>query len=321
MARILLAEDDDMLRVMTRTILELGGHEVFAFPNGLQALESFDVVHPDMLVSDVSMPLMDGFSLLDGIRNLPTGKAVPFLFLSARSEREDVRQARYLGADDYLFKPYDADELLEAVQVRLARRKAIELFDTRQAHLETIIMLANVIEARDVYTRGHVERVQRLAIQFGDALGWSSQIMAILEYGALLHDVGKIVIPEAILNKPGALTPDEMAVIRTHTTAGAKILEGITHLHDAIPYILYHHEKWDGTGYPEGLAEDRIPREGRMMAIVDVFDALVSARPYHQGMPPAKVVQIIRDGAGTHFDPQMVQVFLQMKSIRELESR
>lgn len=313
MAKILLAEDDDMLRVMTKTILEIGGHEVFAYPNGQQALDDYESVLPDLLVSDISMPILDGFGLLDGIRSLASGKAVPFLFLSARSEHDDVRQARNLGADDYLFKPYDADELIEAVQVRLDRRKAIALFDTRQAHLETITMLANVIEARDAYTRGHVERVQSLALQLGRALDWSDQTMVILEYGALLHDVGKIVVPEAVLNKPGKLTPEEMDVIRRHTTDGAKILDGITHLRGAIPYVLYHHEKWDGTGYPTGLSEDRIPREGRMMAIVDVFDALTSDRPYHKGMPVEKVREIIRNDAGTHFDPQMVQVFLRLE--------
>jgi putative two-component system response regulator len=313
MARILLAEDEDMLRTMTKTILELDGHTVFAYINGQQAYEAFSEINPDLVVSDIGMPILDGFGLLDAVRQLPNGAVVPFLFLSAFSEREDVRQARNLGADDYLFKPYEASELLEAVRTRLERRRISTLFDTRDAHLQTIILLANVIEARDAYTRGHVERVQQLAMEFGQALGWPSEDLTTLEYGALLHDVGKITIPETILNKPGALTPEEHDIMRCHTTACAKILEGVPHLQGAKPYILYHHEKWNGTGYPEGLKGDQIPREGRLMAFVDVYDALITDRPYHRGKAPEDVLEIIRRGIGIHFDPDMAQVFLKLR--------
>ena len=313
MARILLTEDEDSLRLMTRTVLEIGGYEVFAYPNGQLALDAFEQINPDLVVSDISMPILDGFGLLDAVRQLRMGVVVPFLFLSARSEHDDIRLARNLGADDYLFKPYDADELLEAVRVRLQRRRAIELFESRQAHIETIIMLANLIEARDAYTRGHVERVQALAIELGKALRWTPEAMTILEYGSLLHDIGKIMIPEAILNKPSALTPDEFGVIQAHTTSGAKILESIAHLREAMPYVRYHHERWDGKGYPDGLAGEDIPLEGRLMAIVDVFDALTSERPYHKNQPVKRVLRKIRNASGTHFDPAMVEIFVALQ--------
>jgi putative two-component system response regulator len=316
MSKILLAEDDDFLRTTTKTVLEIAGYQVFAYPNGQLALDAFPSAHPDLIVSDINMPLLDGYGLLDGVRRLPDGEIVPFLFLSARSERSDVSHARELGADDYVFKPFEAEELLTAVRARLERRRISELFDTRQAHLQTIILLANVIEARDVYTRGHVERVQNYAIELGRALNWPADDMIILEYGALLHDIGKVSIPEAVLNKAGSLTSDEFIIIQQHTTAGGKIIDGITHLREALPYILYHHEKWDGTGYPEGLAGESIPREGRLLALADVFDALTSQRPYHHEMEFHEALELIRLEAGRHFDPQMADVFVRIQEER-----
>ena len=313
MFKILLAEDDDFLRITTKTLLEIQGFQVFAYENGKLALEAFPKVSPDLIISDINMPELDGYGLLDGIRQLLNGEVVPFLFLTARAERIDVTHARKLAADDYIIKPFEADELLAAVHARLERRRVTELFDTRQAHLQTIILLANAIEARDPLTRGHVERVRGYAIELGQALGWSADQMVVLEYGALLHDVGKVSIPEAVLNKPSRLTPEEMIIIQSHTTAGAKIIDGVTHLKEALPYILYHHEKWNGTGYPTGLKGTDIPREGRLLALADVFDALTSDRPYHKGMSIGDALDLIRRDSGTHFDPEMAEVFVTLQ--------
>lgn len=313
MLKILLAEDDDFLRITTKTLLEIQGFQVFAYENGKLALDAFPSVSPDLIISDINMPELDGYGLLDGIRQLSDGEVVPFLFLTARAEREDVTHARELGADDYIMKPFQADELLAAVRARLERRRVTELFDTRQAHLQTIVLLANVIEARDPLTRGHVERVRGYALELGEALGLNPDQLVVLEYGALLHDVGKVSIPEVVLNKPSRLTPEEMLIIQSHTTAGAKIIEGITHLREALPYILYHHEKWDGTGYPQGLSGSQIPKEGRLLALADVFDALTSDRPYHQGMSIGDALDLIRRDAGSHFDPEMAEVFVSIQ--------
>ncbi len=313
MTRILLAEDDDMLRRMTRAILEISGYEVFAYPNGQAALEAFEQINPDLVVSDISMPILNGFQLLEAVRKLPSGSVVPFLFLSALSEHDDVYHAKRLGVDDYLFKPFQPEDLLVAVEARLERRRAAELFDSHQAHLQTITLLANVIEARDVYTRGHVERVQQSALELGNALGWPLEDRLILEFGALLHDVGKISIPEAVLNKPGPLTPEERHIMQQHTVAGARIIENVPHLRPAKPYVLSHHERWDGAGYPEGLAGNDIPRAGRLMAIVDVYDALTSDRPYHKGMPPKPRSIFSSAESGRHFDLNMLPVFIEIQ--------
>lgn len=313
MKKILLVEDDVLLRNMTRTILEINDFEVYAFPDGRVALEAFSEVHPDLIISDINMPEMDGFELLNHIRNLPDGAVVPFLFLTGQSEREDFNEARRLGADDLLAKPFEPVDLITAIHARLERRRQTELFDTRQAHLQTITLLANVIEARDAYTSGHVERVQELALELGRALNWSPADLTVLEYGALLHDIGKITIPEAILNKPTRLTEEEFVVMMQHTVDGAVIIDGVSHLREARNYILCHHEKWDGTGYPQGLRGLQIPREGRLLAIVDVYDALISERPYHAAQTLGQVLDFLRKRAGTHFDPEMVELFCQLQ--------
>jgi putative two-component system response regulator len=312
MTKILLVEDDALLLDVMRNILEAEGYEILPASNGKQALDFFVNIKPDLIVSDIMMPEMDGYELLESVRVMPNGVTVPFLFLSARTEREDVSRARLLGVDDYLFKPFDATELINAVRTRLDRRRMVELFDTRSAHLQTVIMLANVIEARDPYTAGHIERVRRLALNLAFALEWKNEDIVILEFGAILHDIGKIIVPSRVLKKTGPLDEEEWKLMRQHPEAGAKMLEGVDHLKAAIPYVLYHHEWWNGSGYPMGLSGDKIPREGRLLAIVDAFDAMTTNRPYHISMMVRDAIEEIRQNRGIYFDSDMVDVFIQM---------
>jgi putative two-component system response regulator len=310
MSRILLVEDDTLLLEVMVNILEAEGYEVNPAPNGKRALELFMTIKPDLIVSDIMMPVMDGFELLEAVRLMPSGVAAPFLFLSARTDRSDLSKARALGVDDYLFKPFDAPELINAVKSRINRRRVVELFDTKAAHLQTVIMLANVIEARDPYTAGHIDRVRRLALNLAFASDWSTEDITVLEFGAILHDIGKITIPSQVLKKTGPLDEEEWKLMRQHPEAGAKMLEGVDHLKAAIPYVLYHHEWWNGSGYPEGLSGEKIPREGRLLAIVDAFDAMTTNRPYHESMSAKAAIDEIRHNQGIYFDPAMVEVFI-----------
>jgi putative two-component system response regulator len=311
MAKILLVEDDVLLLEVMRSILEgEQGYEVYPAANGKQALDLFVSIRPELVVSDIMMPELDGYGLLESVRQIPEGVTVPFLFLSARTERTDVDRARLLGVDDYLFKPFDAPELINAVRTRLDRRRVVEFFDTRAAHLQTVIMLANVIEARDPYTAGHLERVRRLALNLAFALNWNQEEIAILEFGAILHDIGKITVPSHMLKKTGPLDDEEWKLMRKHPETGAKMLEGVSHLRAAIPYVLYHHECWNGSGYPAGLAGENIPRQGRLLAIVDAFDAMTTNRPYHLSMAASESLDEIRRNRGIYFDPDMVDVFV-----------
>jgi putative two-component system response regulator len=311
MNKILLVEDDILLLEVMRSILEAEGFKIFPAVNGKQALELFNTVRPDLVLSDIMMPEMDGYQMLEALRLMPAGVTVPFMFLSARTERSDVSRARSLGVDDYLFKPFDAPELVNAVRSRLDRRRVVELFDTRSAHLQTVIMLANTIEARDPYTAGHLERVRRLAISLAFALDWKTEDIAILEFGAILHDVGKIIVPSNVLKKTGPLTDAEWKVMRQHPEAGAKMLEGVDHLRAAIPYVLCHHENWNGSGYPAGMKGEAIPCEGRLLTIVDVFDAMTSNRPYHASMSAKDALDHMARNSGILFDPEMLGVFIQ----------
>jgi len=259
------------------------------------------------------MPQMDGFTLLRSVRAHAAGAAVPFLFLSARTEPADTMQARTLGADDYLFKPFDADDLSMAVKAKLARRRAVERFDTRAAHLQTVLMLSNVIEARDNSTHGHVGRVQTYALELARALAWDEEALAVLEFGALLHDVGKVLVPRTILNKAGTLQPAEWEMLRRHPQDGARMLAGVDHLRAAVPYALTHHERWDGGGYPRGLAGGEIPIEGRLLAVVDAYDAMTSQRPYRGPMPREAACAEITQRSGHQFDPQMAEAFVRLR--------
>jgi putative two-component system response regulator len=212
--------------------------------------------------------------------------------------------------EDFLTKPPDEDSLVRIVHARLLRSAELQVALIDQAYLETIEVLANTVEGRDPYTHGHIGRVSMYAGWLAEGLEWPKEQMRSLAFGARLHDIGKIVVPDHILKKPGGLTPDEWELMRQHPSAGGKILRDITHLKDALNYVLYHHERWNGSGYPHGLAGREIPIEGRLLAIADVFDALTSDRPYHPARPRAEVLRYLHERAGTEFDPDLVPIFI-----------
>jgi putative two-component system response regulator len=308
--KILVVDDNKDLRELAKTILKTQEYQVTLAKDGEEALDIFDWLSPDLIISDISMPKMNGFAFLEAVRSRKEGAAVPFLFLSAYSQRANLSQARHLAVDDYLFKPFDAQELLDAVRVRLDRRSAVQIFDTHEAHLQTVLLMANTIEARDPYTHQHIYRVRKIALLFGKTLAWSEASLTILEFGSILHDIGKIVVPKKILNKRGPFTEEEWEIMRQHPEVGAKMLEGVTHLKPAIPFVLAHHERWDGKGYPYGLKGEKIPLEGRVMSIVDVYEALTCDRPYHKKCSKETALAMIKEKSGKHFDPFLVQKFL-----------
>lgn len=310
--RILLVEDDDALRTMTRLFLESEGYEVQVAENGLLAVQAFESGQPDIIVSDIAMPEMNGFELLEVIRQHEAGAGMPFLFVSAFSGNESVSRARRLGVDDYLFKPFEVKDLRDAIEIRLARRRTVQLADTREAHLQTVTMLARAIEERDAYTGGHVDRVCAYSRDLANALHWDQAALIVLEFGAILHDVGKIGIPDEILNKRGKLNEEEQKIMRSHTELGTNMLREITHLQAALPYISYHHERWDGKGYPHQLAANEIPMEGRLLAIVDAYDAMTTDRPYSNSQTTYEALENLKHASGSQFDRVMVDAFVKL---------
>ena len=308
-ARLLVVEDDPAMLIALRDILETSGYVVFTAPNGQVALEIMGRERPSLILSDISMPIMDGIELFDAVRRIPDAATIPFIFLTARGTREDIFAAKSLGADDYITKPITSQELLAAVRARLQRTDELLLAQLKAAYKASLRALANAIESRDHYTRYHVERVNAYAQAVARELGWSDDRLETLEFGAILHDIGKISIPESILRKTGPLSKDEWAEMREHPRVGARMIEDIPYLAPAVGTIRAHHERWDGSGYPEGMREMSIPEPARLLAIVDAFDAMTSDRPYHAAVTADQAHTEIVTQSGRLFDPGMVEAF------------
>jgi putative two-component system response regulator len=306
---LLIVEDNRDLRNSLKDILTYEGFEVHVAGNGREALECMQSLRPDLIISDIGMPEMDGFAFYDAVRSRPDGVTIPFIFLSARGEREDVSLGRSLGVEDYLVKPVTRDELVIAIHSRLQRFRQLQLAQLETAYQAALIALANGIEVRDRYTRGHVERVTAYSLAIAGELGWNGSRLDALRYGAILHDIGKIFISEEILTKPGPLSTDERRLMNYHPGNGAEMIHHIPYLAVAIPVIHSHHERWDGAGYPDGLCGEAIPMEARIVAIADSFDAITTDRPYHQAASLDAAYAEMQRCRGTMYDPSIVDLF------------
>jgi putative two-component system response regulator len=306
---ILIVEDNEVLRQGVQLLLEAEGFKALSASNGREALERLQSAHPDLILSDISMPVMDGYQLFDKVRAHPQWVAIPFIFLTARGGREDIFNGKQLGAEDYLVKPVNRQELVTAVRSRLARSQELLLAQLQQAYEASMIMLSNAIELRDQYTRGHVERVRDYSVLIACQLGCNSVDLSYLQFGSILHDIGKIYIRESILRKPGSLNDEEWAEMKRHPIIGAELIENIPFLTPAIPIIRSHHERWDGKGYPDGLAGEEIPLMARIVAVADSLDAMTSSRVYRDAFSPQKACNEILSGRGTRYDPAVVDAF------------
>ncbi|MEW5871765.1 MAG: HD domain-containing phosphohydrolase [Chloroflexota bacterium] len=309
-ATILVVEDHDILREGLQILLETEGFKVVSAIHGLNALQQMEKLFPDLILSDISMPEMDGFEFYNVVRTHPEWVTIPFIFLTARGERDDVFASKKLGVEDYLVKPVDRQELVATIRSRLDRNQQIMLAQLEQAYEASLIMLSNAIELRDQYTRGHVERVMSYSVLIARHMGWAVAQIKPLQFGAILHDIGKIYIAESILAKAGPLDMQEWAEMKQHTVVGAELLQSVPYLSQVIPIIRHHHERWDGTGYPDGLAGEEIPLGARIVSVADSFDAMTSARVYQQASPYELAKSEIEAGSGTKYDPEVVQAFL-----------
>jgi putative two-component system response regulator len=251
-------------------------------------------------------------TLIEEVHSRPEWVTIPFLFLSALDNPTSIDRARALGADDYLVKPFSPVSLVQAVRGHIDRAAAIQDANFSKAYLETLLVLANAIEARDLYTGKHTERVADYAQRLAQTLGWSNRQVDDVHRAAILHDVGKVVIPDAILNKPGNLSPQEWEIMKSHTVRGVEILSPLDRMPIVLDGVRHHHEYYDGHGYPDGLAGEGIPAIGRLLAIVDAYDAMTSDRPYRKGLPQDEAVRRLQNGAGSQFDPQFTQAFIRL---------
>lgn len=307
---ILLVEDNQQIRQDISQILQIENYTIIQASDGAEALKLLDRFKPDLIISDIFMPNMDGIQFYKRIRENQSWITIPFIFLAGQNALDQIRTGQELGVEDFLLKPVEAEDLIRTIHGKLLRAAELEVAHIGHAYLETVTVLANAIEGRDFYTRGHVDRVTTYAIHLAKELRWPPNHLRILELGARLHDIGKIRVPDHILNKPGPLNEQEWAIMKKHPSVGARVLRGISHLRPAIPYILYHHERWDGTGYPEGLKGREIPIEARLLAIADVYDAITTRRPYHPAKSSHQVIEFFNSEAGKHFDPDLIPIFI-----------
>lgn len=306
---LLIVEDNQLLREGIKHILSTEGYQVHTSQDGQDALQQMEYIVPDLIMSDIAMPRMDGYAFFQAVRSKPEWVTIPFVFLTARGAPEDILTGKDLGAEDYLVKPLTRGEILTAVKARLARSQEIRVAQLRRAYETSLTMLANAIDIRDPYTRGHVERVTEYSQILAGELCLQGVVLKHLRFGAILHDIGKIIIRESTLFKPGRLDDEEWEEIQLHPVTGSEMIKDITYLTPAIPIIRHHHERWDGTGYPDGLAGEEIPLTARIVSVSDGFDAMTTERTYQEPRTLEEAYEEILCCAGTQYDPGVVSAF------------
>jgi len=344
--KIILVDDNIANLNIGRNLLKTF-FEVYPAPSGEKLFEILKAVQADLILLDIEMPEMDGYEVIKILKADPLYKEIPVIFLTSKSDESSEMEGFDLGAVDYISKPFSGPLLLKRIENQLliakqknellanqaelqdyaenleqkVHEKTQEVFDLQNAVLATV---SDLVEFRDKHTGGHITRTQMfLKALIDEALKEDVYADIISKWNmdfflpsAQLHDVGKISISDTILNKPGKLTDEEFEIMKTHVDVGVEAIEkimGETREHAFLEHAVLiagtHHEKWDGSGYPLGLKGQNIPIEGRIMAIADVYDALISERPYKKAFTHKEACEIIEKGEGSHFDPEIIKVF------------
>src|SRR5438067_2764858 len=330
---ILIVDDDRQVREVLHQIFVSAGYHCLLANDGREGVEAFKAGRPPLVVTDLKMPGITGIELLQQVRAVDDDVAV--IVLTGAADVKTAIASLKLGAHDFIMKPVNMDELLIATERALERRQL--LIDSREYHknLErrvveatrdlaskhsqlqetyraTLEALGSALDTRDVGTESHSRRVHGYALATAREYGMADAELADLAHGVLLHDIGKIGIPDAILLKPGPLTADEWKIMRTHPEIGRRLIEKIPFLRGAVPIVYSHHEKWDGSGYPRGLRAEDIPVGARIFSVVDAFDAMTFDRPYSKAIPFDAAKSELKRCAGAHFDPEVVEAFLRV---------
>jgi putative two-component system response regulator len=305
-ATVLVADDDTTARRVLGRILETAGYTVIHAEDGSTARQLVRDEMPDLLMLDINMPGTDGIDLCREVKSDPRTSLVPVIHVTGSIGRDDRLAALRAGSDEFVAKPYDVEELLTRVRALLRTRRLTAQLVSAE---DVMIALARTVEARDLYTERHLFRVAERAVRVARALGASALLLETVRLGGLLHDLGKIAVPDAILLKPGALTREEFERIKVHPRIGAEIVKPLDPFSAPEPVVLHHHERLDGRGYPDGLRGGAIPLAARIVAVSDAFDAITSDRPYRGVQPPDVALQILRDGRGSQWDPDVVDAF------------
>jgi putative two-component system response regulator len=316
--QVLIVDDSKLALVALKGLLTSAGYDVLTAPNGKEALKVLEINHCRMVVSDWEMPVMNGLEFCRHVRAEEFSGYVYFLLLTSHGTLDEMVLGLSAGADDFIAKPYNPDEVL----ARLRAGERILSLETRDV---AIFALAKLAESRDVDTGAHLERVQYYCRALSQQMATlekyqefiDPEFIRLMFQTSPLHDIGKVGIPDSVLLKPGRLDPQEFEIMKTHTTIAAQTLDaalskfpGVSFLKMARDIAETHHEKYDGTGYPKGLKAENIPLCGRIIALADVYDALISKRVYKQAFTHDSARSVILEGNGKHFDPDVIECFL-----------
>ena len=322
MKRILVVDDSATILRYTEDVLKTKYHPI-AVKSGELALSYLaKLEHPvDMILLDVFMPKMDGFETYEKILEMESAREIPVVFVTSGEEAEIESKALAMGAKDFIRKPFNPQVMLNRVQnildldeltKSLEKKVEEKTQQVEQLSLEIIKTIASMIEAKDQYTKGHSVRVAEYSTMLAKAIGWKSEEVKKIRYIALLHDIGKVGIPDKVLNKPGRLTESEFTIIKSHTIIGGDILKDIETIPDVDAGAMYHHERYGGGGYPSGISGDDIPEVARIISIADAYDAMSSKRVYRDVVPKEVVRGEMAKGRGSQFDPKYLDVFLKL---------
>ena len=327
MEKTIFVVDDSHTNLFAAEEALEGHYNVITIPSGAKTIALLEKITPNLILLDIEMPEMDGFAVLEYLKGNDKFKDIPVVFLTALVDTELEAKGFQMGVVDFIIKPFSAPVLINRVKLHMDTSDIIikRTAQLLKAHQTMIFILADIIETRDEYTGGHIERTAQfmklliVGMQehgvYPELIGeWDPVMMA---EAALLHDIGKINVSDTILNKPGRLTPEEFDIMKNHALIGKRIIDKIIartgseddFLTNARLFAAYHHERWDGSGYPHGLVGEDIPIHGRLMGIVDVYDALISERPYKKPFSDEVAMDIIVGESGKHFDPKIVDVF------------
>jgi len=289
-ARVLVVDDDTNITTLLGRLMRREGHEVVAVHDGAACLEAVSAKAPDLILLDVVLPRMDGFAVCRRLKQDPATRLTPVILITGVGDTEAKMQGLEAGADDFLVKPIDTRELLARSRALIRLKRYTDDLDSAAS---IVMTLAVMIEARDGYTEGHCHRMANYAAALGRRLGLPEEDLQALRRGGFLHDIGMLAIPDDVLRKPGSLEPEEFELVKSHTVVGDSLCANLRSLQSVRPIVRHHHERLDGSGYPDHLNGDRVPLLAQILGIVDVYDAVTTQRPYQRAHSIEQAVAVL----------------------------
>lgn len=312
--RVLIVDDEAPHRMLEKEILEPPKYTVVEATSGIEALELLQEQHFDVVLMDKRMPGIDGDETTRRIREELHDLMLPVIMVTGSNSSTELEASMLAGASDFVRKPYNPIELMARVDAAAARRRLTDQLDSAES---VLFALARMVEAKDGTTGDHCTRLAHNSVVFGQKLGLLGDDLDALRRGGVLHDIGKLGIPDAILLKPGALTEEEWVIMRQHTTIGARLIGNLKSMQHTVPIVHFHHERWNGSGYPLGLRQEEIPLLTRVFQIVDIHDALANPRPYKKALTQQEIIDILLQEVDRGWrQPELVHAFIDILQTR-----